>query len=434
MKTPTLLLLTLCATTSLTRAGFREGDHLLGDRPALTERGIEPFAYYTANIAGNAAGGFDQGGLTYVHDLYFGLKLDLEKLVGWTGGNFVISGVERTGDSLTEDYVGSVYNSQQVYGGQNVFLYQFYLDQKFMDDRLSLKIGRFGASDDFNASPMYGMYMNNGINGDIRNVLFDTQFSAYPFATWAARVKYEPSDDWDIQVGAFQTWEDIFDRSHNGLDWGFHGGDSVFLIAQVGWSPVFGTRWQEGNYGLPGDSKKMLVEPEVVGLPGHYWIGGSYTPWEGFTEFGDGGGRKVGDSYGFYVHADQMVYRENYVQGDDQGLVLWAASGLYPQEEISIVPFQVNAGAIYQGLIPGRDKDKTMLGVIYGKFSDDYAAQQRRAGKGDPREEIVIEAGHRIQLTNYAYIQPDVQYIIQPGGTGDIDNALVLGVQIGVTF
>jgi porin len=37
-------------------------------------------------------------------------------------------------------------------------------------------------------------------------------------------------------------------------------------------------------------------------------------------------------------------------------------------------------------------------------------------------------------VTKFSYIQPDVQYVIRPGGTGDVDNALVAGVQFGVTF
>ena len=47
-----------------------------------------------------------------------------------------------------------------------------------------------------------------------------------------------------------------------------------------------------------------------------------------------------------------MVYQER--PGSDEGLTLWAASGYYPQSNISIVPFQVNFGAIYTGLCPAR--------------------------------------------------------------------------------
>lgn len=31
-------------------------------------------------------------------------------------------------------------------------------------------------------------------------------------------------------------------------------------------------------------------------------------------------------------------------------------------------------------------------------------------------------------------IQPDLQYIIRPGGTGNIDNALVVGAKVTVQF
>ncbi len=97
---------------------------------------------------------------------------------------------------------------QQTVGGQNIFLYQVFLDQRFWDNKASLKIGRFGASDDFNgASSIYSRYLNNGIDGDIRNVLFDTQFSAYPFATWAARLRVEPTKDTSRAIRRFSDLE-----------------------------------------------------------------------------------------------------------------------------------------------------------------------------------------------------------------------------------
>ncbi len=38
--------------------------------------------------------------------------------------------------------------------------------------------------------------------------------------------------------------------------------------------------------------------------------------------------------------------------------------------------------------------------------------------------------GLQIQITKFAFIQPDIQYVINPGGTNSIPNALVLGAQI----
>ena len=123
-----------------------------------------------------------------------------------------------------------------------------------------------------------------------------------------------------------------------------------------------------------------------------------------------------------------MVWQES--PGSDQGLTLWSAFVLSPQQNISRLPFQVNSGIVYRGLVPERDEDIAMLGFVYGEFSDDYAATVA----GDPTFEIALEAGYRVQLTKFAYVQPNLQWIINPGGTGDIPNALVLGAQMGVTF
>jgi len=414
---------------------WADGPYFLGDwggaRTRLAEAGVTFDSYYVANPAGNVRGGLEDG-FSYVDNFYLGLSLDLGKLVGWEGATFMISGVNRSGGSVTEAYVGSRYDVQQVHGGQNVFLYQLTLEQRFWDDKGRIKVGRFGASDDFNRSPFYGLFMNNGIDGNIRNVLFDTQFSAYPFATWAARVRLDPTPEVKVQLGVFQTWEEIFDRTHNGLDWGVRGDDGVMFLAQIGWTPeLFKRPVPSGATRAAGDGKKAVVaEDRREGLPGHYWIGGSYSPWDGFAQFGKS--ETASGSYGFYAHADQMVFRER--AGSDEGLTLFLAAGYYPQENLSVIPFQVNAGGFYTGLIPGRDRDKTILGVIHGRFGDDYADTVEQTGGGDPTQETVVEFGHRIQFTRFAYLQPNVQYIHRPGGTGTIDDAVVVGAQFGITF
>lgn len=150
-----------------------------------------------------------------------------------------------------------------------------------------------------------------------------------------------------------------------------------------------------------------------------------FTGWKGYSQFGRT--EKTQNSYGFWIHADQMVYRLK--PGNDLGLIIWAASGYYPQESISIIPFQVNSGLVYKGLIATRDDDREILGIIYGRFSRDYAENVRAVGAGDPRYELVLEGVHRFQLWKFAYLQPDLQFIVRPGGTEKIPNALVLGTQ-----
>ncbi|MBA3607885.1 MAG: hypothetical protein H0W43_05140 [Chthoniobacterales bacterium] len=106
----------------------------------------------------------------------------------------------------------------------------------------------------------------------------------------------------------------------------------------------------------------------MKGLPGHYWIGGLFSPWSGFTEFGTNDKRS--GSYGFYVHGDQMLYQEQ--PGSDHGMTIWTASG--------------------------------------------------------------PEVGHRMQLTSLPSSNLTLRWVIRPGGTGRIPDALVIGAEMGITF
>ena len=409
--------------------GFNKADHLSGDwggfRDRLFESGVEVFGFYNSIGNGNVSGGIHPRHATYVDDIWLGFKFDLEKLVGWRGGLFVVSGINRNGDDLTTKYVGSIFSTQQSVGGQRPFLYQVYLQQKFADNRLTAKLGRFSASDDFNGSPLYGYSVNNGIDGDIRNVLFDTRFSAYPFAVWAAVLLYDPTPEFNAKFGIFQTADDMFENDDNGLNWGIESSDGYTAIVQVGWSPQF---FKRPIYSTPVDNKATETVA-MKGYPGHYWIGFTYSEWDLYPRFGGG---FEDHSYGFYVHGDQMIYQE--APGSDQGLTVFVASGYYPQTEIAIVPFQVNIGLNYKGLFPCRDRDHTMLHFIYGDLSRDYARSVRKPGGRLAESEKVIEVAHRFQLTPWSYFQPDIQYVIDPGGTGDIPNALVIGAQMGFTF
>ena len=78
--------------------------------------------------------------------------------------------------------------------------------------------------------------------------------------------------------------------------------------------------------------------------------------------------------------------------------------------------------------------------MIYGKFSDDLQAAQQLAQVLDPtvgvqEYELVFEWAYRIRMRNGAmFFQPDLQYIVNPGGAHQYANALVVGAQAGVNF
>lgn len=417
-----------------------EGQTLTGDwwgtRNWIDDEGVDLFANYTNNIAGNPVGG-KSAGFTYTDNVSFGVTLEFDKILGWRGLTLTVSGLNRAGSSLSEENVGNQFTVQQVFGGQTVMFYALAFEQKLWDDQVALKFGRFATGDDFASSPIYWLYMNNGIDGNPQALPVNTQFSAYPWAVWAARLKVQPTKEWTGMAGIYQVSDRVFDRAYHGLDWSIRSNDGVLLIGQLGWSPEFFKRpvatasTPDGKSfdGKSGSTKTFNPGSTEEGLPGNYWFGAYYSPWQ-FAQFGSD--QTASNSYGFYWHADQMVYREK--PGHDEGLTLWSAFVLSPQQNIAKLPFQVNGGLAYKGLLPGRDQDQSVFGVAYGQFSRNYARTVEAVGGGTPSYEIVLEWGYRIQFSKFAYVQPDIQWVMNPAGTGTIPNALVLGAQMGLTF
>jgi porin len=202
-----------------------DGDTASGDwwgtRTWMAEDlGIEFALNYTTNLAGNPSGGLRQG-FTYTDNIGFGVRFDLEKLIGWSGATFTVSGLDRNGTSLSQDYIGNQFTVQQVYGGQTAIFYGLYLEQLFWDEKAQLKVGRFATGDDFASSPLYWLYMNNGIDGNPQALPVNGQFSAFPWAVWAARLKINPSPEWNALFGIYQVSDRTFVPYYHGLNMAF---------------------------------------------------------------------------------------------------------------------------------------------------------------------------------------------------------------------
>jgi porin len=242
------------------------------------EKGVEFSSSYVVNLAGNPSGGLRQG-FTYTDNIAFGAKLDLEKLVGWRGAVFTIAATDRNGNSLSQDYIGNQFTVQQVYGGQTIILTDLHLVQKFWDDKAQIKAGRFSAGDDFASSPLYWLYMNNGIDGNPQALPVNTAFTSYPASVWGARLRVDPSPEWFAMGGIYQATSLNLYRDH-GLDWSINNSDGVLMIGQVGWTPEFFKKPAAAP--KPSDGKSLAegktvrpVSPDadMQGLPAHYWFG-----------------------------------------------------------------------------------------------------------------------------------------------------------------
>lgn len=407
-----------------------------GFRDTLATNGLDVSASYTADLAGNPVGG-KSAGFTYCDNFTIDLEFQSKPIFGYDGGTLSVIGLNRDGNNLTAQHVGNQFTVQQVYGGTGFIFYGLAYNQRFDDDKISFKFGRMAAGDDFASSPLYWLYMNNGIDGNPQSLPVNGMFSTYPWGVWGARLRALVTPENEAMLGIYQVTPQVSQSYMHGFNWTMNPGNGVMLIGQYGWAPEFFKPAAPDP--KPGDGKsvadgKTFATPasDAVphGLPGHYWMGGYYSTYS-YPEWGSATQTQNG-AYGLYWHFDQMLYRLSPYK--DTGLTAWSAFVLCPQQNTSKMPFQYNGGLVYTGMIPARPRDISIFGVAYGNFSSNYAQANETAAGGYATYELAYEFGYRINLTKFAYIQPDAQWIINPGGTGTIPNALVLGAQIGVTF
>ena len=411
-----------CPKKSDGTTAFDSGDYLTGDwggyREKLHDQGVDISATYTAEPEWNPVGGESQSA-SYVHNIGLNALFDLETLMGIPNTTFLIQGSQRSGNSLTEEAIGNAISVQQLYGGGQTYrLVEMRISNDFYDDRLHFSYGRLSTTNDFMASQFYCQFVTNGICGQPTAPFFNMSngLSAYPVAVWGAMTQVQTTKHSYVKAG-------VYDGDATGDDHGADfslGDDGVLLIGEMGLRP------EEG----------------LLSLPARYSVGAFYHTGDFSDVARDINGNNLflsglpaqqdSNQEGFYTIIEQMLYREQ--EGSTQGLNGFFTFVISPDTEKSTMPYFINGGLIYEGLFPERSSDKTALGFYTTWFSDDLRDAQEAAGLEGQTAETGIELNLQFQFTPYFYLRPDIQYIITPNGLSSIDNALVLGCEIGVTF
>jgi porin len=373
-----------------------------GTRDAFNSWGITPTLQYGTDLQANAAGG-RQRGKAYAGEFTADIIVDLEKLARVRGLTFGVSGEWASGTNLSND-IGNIFTVAQNFEGNGmVRLANLYLQQSLLDGSLEIKAGRFATGADFLLSPANVSLVNDAVNPYLNAVEFNVPgVTSSPNTTWGGRVTARPTGAVSLSAGAFYSDPTLNQLTANGTEFGISGSAGYFVIGEAAY--------------------RINSEKGAGGLPGQYRAGGYYDSND--YAYLDGSGRTRNGNYGFFLAGEQMVYREGGA-GSDGGLYLFGALIYAPLQRINTLPWFASAGASYRGLVPGRDNDTTAFAVYYGGFSRDLPGQTY---------ELVFEWTYAMALTGWLAVQPDLQYVVNPGGRSSVGNAVVIGAQLAVTF
>lgn len=381
-----------------------------GLRDRLEKHGVQFIVAYFGQLAANPVGGERQG-VSWKGDLSTGLFLDLERLVNWKRGYFTASFTfVNPGSSLSPDFIGNQFPVQLDTGDKDgsARLVHLAFGQQLLDNNAEIVLGRIIAGEDFATLRLACTSLNQGICGNPIAATQSISFPTYPSAVWGAIVKVKPGTKWYGQAGSYVVYEDFRDPDDNGVNFSFPSGSGPLTIAEFGY--IVG---------------KFTGTP---GLPGRYKVGGYYDD-ERLTELK--ADRSVRGTWGLYIMGEQMLYSEN--SDYTEGLSAWASLS-YAPENRNLITFMAVGGLSYQGLIPSRPDDMLAFICEYGHFSGDLRQFDRNNGNPVQHGETVLELNYRIQVAPWLYFVPDVQFVINPDGRHDIEDALVLGFGMGTVL
>ena len=428
-------------------ASIWDQDTLTGDwggaRTALKDKGIDITLISINEIMGVLSGGLNRQ-VSYEGRFEFSVDADLDKLLGWKGAttHFTIYQLNNAGH-VAADNVGSIGDVSNIDALATTRLFTAWFQQGLFDDKVSVRIGQIAADDEFFGTPTGSNLLNSTFGwASILAANMTSGGPVFPLATPGVRVAVKPNEQLTLQTALF-----------SGNPAGPNCNDTPQACNRYGTAFSFtgGVLWMgEVQYAINQDKK-------AIGLPGIYKLGG----WYATADFADehygvnGAGMIVsladpavtGPLYhrgngGIYAVADQMVWR-----ADKTSLNLFARGGLAPSDR-NLVSYYLDGGAGIKGLLPDRADDVFTVGVAYARISRDAAALDQDTlvlnGPSYPIRdaEVVFEASYQVQIAPWWAVQPDLQYIVHPGGNVPdpnnpnvtVGNAFVAGVRSTIKF
>ncbi|RYC32806.1 carbohydrate porin [Lichenibacterium minor] len=411
-----------------------------GLRASLAQRGVTYSLVFIGETLGNPSGGARQG-IIGEGRLDLQVNVDLAKAIALDGATLHANGYKIFGDGLSRNDLLNLSFASGIEGLPSTRLYEVWFEQVAMGGKVALKLGQIGADTEFLASQYAALFVNSTFGWpNITGYDLPSGGPAYPVATPGIRLKLAPNDRLTVLAGVF--------------DGDPAGAAKVGATAEPGKLDRYGTNFRvtdppfviaEAAYTYGGRDGTLL--------PGIAKLGG----WENFGSFaatiptgaglslGSGTGRLRGND-GLYGLVDQMVYR---VPGVDDGAVgVFARLSGSPGDR-NLISFYADAGITGKGLVPGRADDTAGVSFAASRISSAARRTDRleRASLGVPypirSNELLFEASYQAQVVPGFTLQPDIQYVVRPGGGipnpdgtdfRRIRNAAVVGVRATVQY
>jgi porin len=397
-----------------------------GARSRLAERGLEFDVVYTGETFFNRSGGISRGA-EYLDNTDFIVSIDAEKALGWSRTNFLIYAL-RTNGGNPSDRIGDLQGVSNIAAPDTWKFFELWAEASFRP-QFSLLAGLYDLNSEFDVIDSAELFLNSshGIGIDFSQSGLNGP-SIFPTTSLGLRAKYHPTLHFYLQGAVL----DGVPGDPNDPE-----GTQIILDEQDGLLVALEASWLLGPAEeLPLDARRLRLRRIGRLRDWRYRAKFAVGLW-GYTEAQqeilqpDPTASQRSRSWGTYLLAEDHVYRE---AGDpQQGLEVFGRFGV-AASEVNRIGSYTGAGVVYTGLFPGRPEDQIGLAIAAAHNGEEFKTSQRLMGLPVDNAEIAVELTYLVEVFPWLTVQPDLQYIINPGTDPDIDNALATGLRITISL
>lgn len=382
-------------------------DSLLGDwggkRGTMSAHGYDWGIVYKLDLVGNTSSPNKE---IYVLDnLDIKLSLDGERIAGYQGTSaflYILS--NRGGKPAVESnrLPHGMDNIETPYDADTTKLYQAWVQQTLLDNRVSVLAGLYDLNSEFYANESAAMFIHPtfGIGAEMAGTGKNGP-SIFPTTSFAIRVKVQPAPGYFLQAATLDGVPGDPNNSH-GTHVQFNKGDGTLNVVQ-GEIPL----------GLPVDAHDNKL---ALGL------------WRYTSRFDDqldvdaNGNLIPRISHGVYATLEKVLsYKPDSHEESIRSFIRWG------KNDGNTIQFDMawSAGLVFEGALPGREQDELGIAIAQERNGTKYRVA---SGSSIPHEKS-LELGYRYHALPGLVLQPVVQYLINHSTQQDQDRTWWLGIR-----
>jgi porin len=226
--------------------------------------------------------------------------------------------------------------------------------------------------------------------------------SIFPFTAFGARLFVAPTEATYAQVAVLDGVASDPDRLR-GTHQEWDKNDGLLIVGELGYAAE-GSKLALGGWGYT-ETADHLTNVDARGNPIHRL------------------------PHGVYLLGEMPLY----VEAEEQGLVGFARFGV-ANDDVHQFDYAWAAGLVYTGVIPSRDAGQLGFGITQAHNGDAFRRAAAGAGTAVDSAETTLELTYSDNLTPWLVVQPDVQYVMDTGTNKALDDALILGTRLTVSF